>query len=118
MFPIVSGEPQGTAPDGSSTAEVCYGSHIFCLHRQLFILFSLTMRTRCPLQELETGMLNFALNFMTQLSSQSQQEENILVSPLSIYGALALLHLGAEKTTKDELSQVLGFRGSDNEYVQ
>jgi serine protease inhibitor len=55
------------------------------------------------------------LDLIEKLNHNAKPDENILVSPLSIYEALALLHLGSDGETKKELSKVLGFQGSDSE---
>ena len=70
---------------------------------------------KIPLCQVDGAMLKFALDLTRQLNGGIQRDENILVSPVSIYGVLALLHLGARSATKDELSRVLGFCGSDDE---
>lgn len=53
-------------------------------------------------------------NFSKILLGDLKPEENFIFSPINIYGALALVHLGATSTTKTELSNVLGLPVEDN----
>ncbi|XP_065219527.1 leukocyte elastase inhibitor-like [Planococcus citri] len=45
-------------------------------------------------------------------------EKNFIFSPLNIYGALALVHLGATGTTKNELSNALGLPAEENRLAE
>ncbi|XP_065216679.1 leukocyte elastase inhibitor-like [Planococcus citri] len=53
------------------------------------------------------------VDFSKLVVNDLKPEGNFIFSPLNIYGALALVHLGATGTTKTELSKVLGL--SDGE---
>lgn len=58
------------------------------------------------------------MNFSKILVNDLKSEENFIFSPLTIYGGLALIHLGATGTTKIELSNALGLPVDDNKYVK
>lgn len=55
----------------------------------------------------KTAYMNFAIRFFQNLQRQ-EKEENILVSPLSVYTALGMLESGAENETLAQLEQALG----------
>lgn len=61
------------------------------------------------LQEEETTDSDIAyMNFAVRLFQSISEEENVLVSPFSVYTALGMLESGAENETLEQLKQVLG----------
>lgn len=58
--------------------------------------------------------LDFAKILLENLAS----EGNFIFSPLNIYGALALVHLGATGTTRNELSNALGLPAEENKLAE
>ncbi|MBR4048266.1 MAG: serpin family protein [Bacteroides sp.] len=61
-------------------------------------------------QEMVGANNDFAFNFFNQLSFL-EGEKNMMVSPLSLTQAMAMLANGADGNTKTELMKVLGFEG-------
>ncbi len=67
----------------------------------------------------EAGAMNRVMDFSVKLLKNSVSEsENILISPLSSLGALAMVAVGAEENTKTQLEGVIGFTVEElNDYV-
>ncbi len=60
---------------------------------------------------------SFGLEIFKQVATIAETGENVFVSPLSISLALSMLYNGAARTTKDELTQGLGYVGLSDEQV-
>jgi len=60
---------------------------------------------------------SFGLEIFKQVATTAETGENVFVSPLSISLALSMLYNGAASTTKDELTQGLGYVGLSDEQV-
>ncbi|XP_065219524.1 leukocyte elastase inhibitor-like [Planococcus citri] len=58
------------------------------------------------------------LDFAKILLENLPSEGNFIFSPLNIYGALALVHLGATGTTRNELSNALGLPAEENKLAE
>nr|XP_034989207.1 serpin I2 isoform X2 [Zootoca vivipara] len=52
---------------------------------------------------------------LTRVLSVSQENENILCSPLGVLLALGTIHLGAKGKARDEIRQLLNLQGNDGE---
>lgn len=70
------------------------------------------------LQVIPLAITNFGNKLLQALCKTTGSGENVLISPLNIYASLALAHLGAAGTTRNELQQnVFGISVNENEYV-
>ena len=47
--------------------------------------------------------------------NNTELKSNVFISPISVSIALSMLYAGAETTTKDELSNMMGYMGIDKE---
>lgn len=53
-------------------------------------------------------MHDFALKLNKLIQQKNKKNENVLFSPFNIYTGLALVHLGSDGITRDEVSDVMG----------
>lgn len=60
---------------------------------------------------------NFAFDFLQAAQAEEDEEENLLLSPLSAAFPLAMLSNGAKGETFDELSKLLGYEGAGTEEI-
>jgi len=63
------------------------------------------------------SLADFSNVFFNQAAQNSQDDENLIVSPLSAYIALAMLSEGANTTTAEELTSLLGKVDSEAVYA-
>lgn len=62
--------------------------------------------------------LDFALSLFKETLSENDENARVMVSPLSIYYALAMTANGADEGTKEEFEQILGLETDElNEYM-
>ncbi|XP_065225785.1 serpin A3-6-like [Planococcus citri] len=59
-------------------------------------------------EAVKRGMLDFGVRLNSIISSNNANNKNVLFSPFNIYTALALLHLGSNGKTRDEVAGILG----------
>lgn len=59
--------------------------------------------------------MKFASDLLKNLQEETNTNENILFSPVNVYSALSMVHLGASNTSRDELAAVLGWQKFNNE---
>eukprot|EP00112_Aurelia_sp_Birch-Aquarium-sp1_P022035 Seg6085.3 transcript_id=Seg6085.3/GoldUCD/mRNA.D3Y31 product="Leukocyte elastase inhibitor C" protein_id=Seg6085.3/GoldUCD/D3Y31 len=57
---------------------------------------------------LASGRAKFAFKLFSQISKESKRNENLFLSPISIYYALAMLRAGAANRSKKQMDKVLG----------
>jgi serpin B len=67
--------------------------------------------------QLVTSSNSFGLNIFKTIASNTEEDENVFISPLSISLALSMLYNGSSSTTKEELQKGLGFMGLTTEQV-
>lgn len=58
--------------------------------------------------------MEFTSSMSKLLYKQAQQHGNVLFSPINIYTALALLHLGADGNTRNEIARLMGLPTDDD----
>ncbi|XKL64135.1 hypothetical protein PGB90_004221 [Kerria lacca] len=58
-------------------------------------------------KELSEGRLAFAIELLSCLHHHSNVDENIVMSPINIHTVLAMLHLGSDGTTREDIANVL-----------
>jgi serpin B len=64
------------------------------------------------------GVRSFAIDLLKYLHQNAKPEDNLLISPMNIYTALAFLHLGAAGNTRNELADVLGLPKDDQRVAE
>jgi serine protease inhibitor len=67
--------------------------------------------------EFINGNNEFAWNIMKALNEEDE-EENIFISPISISTALSMTYQGAREETKEEMAEVLGYGGMEDEVLR
>ncbi|XP_065223903.1 leukocyte elastase inhibitor-like [Planococcus citri] len=84
---------------------------VWCIISFLEVLISFSVSQRIQdanHQIVQNGLLNFGVKMNTILLENNTESKNILFSPFNLYATLALIHLGSNGTTSDEISNVLG----------
>lgn len=59
-------------------------------------------------QDVEKGLLNFALKLSRNLYRNAKVDENVLFAPSNVYSTLSTLTVGSHGSTRDELAATLG----------
>ncbi len=67
--------------------------------------------------EFINGNNEFAWDIMKALNEEDE-EENIFISPISISTALSMTYQGAREETKEEMAEVLGYGGMEDEVLR
>ena len=68
-------------------------------------------------EEFINGNNEFAWDIMKALSEEDA-EENVFISPISISTALSMTYQGAGEETKEEMAEVLGYMGMEDEVLR
>ena len=76
---------------------------------------ALLKHNKCHIQRLTEGLAAFALKLYRQLSIDS--DDNVFVSPFSIYVAMAMTYLGARGNTRQQMKSGLGFEDMEDDEV-
>ena len=68
-------------------------------------------------EEFTEGNNEFAWNIMKALNEEDK-EGNVFISPISISTALSMTYQGARGETREEMGEVLGYAGTEDEILQ
>ena len=76
---------------------------------------ALLKQNKCHIQRLAGGLAAFALQLYRQISIDS--DDNVFVSPFSLYVAMAMTYLGARGNTRQQMKSGLGFEDMEDDEV-
>jgi serine protease inhibitor len=67
-------------------------------------------------QQIVDSTNTFGLNIFKEVVTNSDENANVFISPLSISMALSMLYNGTANATREELKDVLGYSGMTPDY--